>query len=142
MVRRRAGFARSASSDLGFAEIKRERSRSQSPRRRASPLPARRRSRSDERTKRRHDSFSSQSSDSRDRTPPPKSRHAALMDKLLARIDPENERFVRACAEKVAHHGRAFEDMLRTREVDNPKFAFLRDDQVRMETAQTNGVEF
>lgn len=38
----------------------------------------------------------------------------------------EKEKFVRAVADRVKKHGFKFEEVLRERERDNPKFAFLR----------------
>ena len=42
----------------------------------------------------------------------------------------EKEKFIKAVAERVKHYGYKFEDTLRDKERDNPKFAFLRNSDV------------
>ncbi|KAJ9109859.1 hypothetical protein QFC19_001838 [Naganishia cerealis] len=55
-----------------------------------------------------------------------KSRHNVILDKILSQIGPEKEQFITAVAQKVRNHGSKFEEMLRDREGQNEKFAFLR----------------
>jgi U2-associated protein SR140 len=52
------------------------------------------------------------------------------LEKLLTKIGPEKEKFVRAVAARVQQHGAKFEEVLREREAKNEKFAFLRDVEV------------
>jgi len=49
---------------------------------------------------------------------------------MSQRIGPEKEKFIRAVAGRVKSHGYKFEDVLRDREKDNEKFAFLRSKEV------------
>lgn len=45
-------------------------------------------------------------------------------------MDPETEKFIRTVALKVKENGETFEDLLRERERENPKFRFLFDTAV------------
>lgn len=45
---------------------------------------------------------------------------------MLSKIGPEKEQFIEAVAQKVKSHGIKFEEVLRDRENQNPKFEFLR----------------
>ncbi|WWD21045.1 hypothetical protein CI109_105526 [Kwoniella shandongensis] len=109
----------------------RERSKSYSPSR-SPPLKrdrARRGSRSDSYSRspsprRRKGSHSSYSSDSRSRSPP-KSKKLSAKDKWLAQISEEQTKFIKTVAGRVRDHGKGFEDVLRKKEKENPKFAFL-----------------
>lgn len=44
--------------------------------------------------------------------------------------DEANEKFIRTVASRVQEHGPRFEAMIREKERENPRFAFLRDDKV------------
>ena len=70
-------------------------------------------------------SYSSSSSTS----PPPKKLSAR--DKWLAKVPADQEKFIQAVADKMREHGSGFEDVLREREKENPKFQFLFNKEVR-----------
>lgn len=53
----------------------------------------------------------------------------------------EKEKFVRAVADRVKAHGNRFEQVLRDREKDNEKFAFLRNVDVRTVPWSRSNVE-
>jgi U2-associated protein SR140 len=55
-----------------------------------------------------------------------------VLEKILTRIEPEKQKFVKAVADKVRDNGHGFEEMLREREAKNGKFAFLRDVDVSL----------
>ncbi len=59
-----------------------------------------------------------------------------VFEKLLARVEPEKQKFVKAVADKVRDNGHGFEEMLREREAGNGKFAFLRNVEVRTPVIQ------
>ena len=115
------------------------RSPSPPPRRRAralsrSPSPSRSASSSrDERSpprRNRRDSRSySSSSRSPSPTPPPKKKTAR--ERWLDKIPPEQAKFIKAVAVRVKDHGKGFEEVLREREKENPKFLFLFNSDVR-----------
>ncbi|KAK8843431.1 hypothetical protein IAR55_007088 [Kwoniella newhampshirensis] len=80
--------------------------------------------------RRRKGSYSSYSSDSRSpsRSPPPKKLSAR--DKWLAQIPEEQTKFIKTVAGRVKEHGKGFEDVLRKKERENPKFSFLFDEDL------------
>ncbi|WVQ93326.1 hypothetical protein IAU59_000394 [Kwoniella sp. CBS 9459] len=95
----------------------RQRKRSRSPSYSRSPSPRRRRGGS-------YSSYSSDSrSRSRSRTPPPKK--VAQKDKRFAHISEEQQKFIATVANRVKDHGKGFEDLLKKKEKENPKFQFL-----------------
>ncbi|WVR09161.1 hypothetical protein IAU60_006223 [Kwoniella sp. DSM 27419] len=69
----------------------------------------------------RRGSYSSDSSNSR--SPPPKKLSAR--ERWLATVPDEQYKFIKTVATRVKDHGKGFEDLLRNKERDNPKFGFL-----------------
>lgn len=53
-------------------------------------------------------------------------------------MDEEQQRLIQTLAERVSQHGRKFEDLVQEKEKDNPQFAFLRDEQVSINTLQSH----
>ncbi|ORX39062.1 hypothetical protein BD324DRAFT_618400 [Kockovaella imperatae] len=95
--------------------------RRQSPSGPRSPSPRRNESRHN-----RSESYSSRSrsrSHSRSRSPPPKK--LSSREKWLKKVPVETDKFIRAVAAKVRHHGKGFEQVLKTKEKDNEKFNFF-----------------
>nr|XP_019047928.1 U2-associated protein SR140 [Kwoniella bestiolae CBS 10118]OCF26858.1 U2-associated protein SR140 [Kwoniella bestiolae CBS 10118] len=95
------------------------RSRSYSSSSSRSPSPPPRKNKS------RRSSYSSYSSDSLSRSPSPRPRKPSAKDKWLSGISEEQKKFIKTVANRVKDVGRGFEDLLRKKEKENPKFAFL-----------------
>ncbi|KAI5121581.1 hypothetical protein M0805_000760 [Coniferiporia weirii] len=64
---------------------------------------------------------------SRSRHRSPRRRSDSPRDRNRTGVDPETEKFIRTVALKVKDNGEVFEDLLRERERQNPKFLFLFD---------------
>ncbi|KAJ9124211.1 hypothetical protein QFC22_001009 [Naganishia vaughanmartiniae] len=67
-------------------------------------------------------------------------RHLRDLDHL-PKIGPEKEQFITAVAQKVKSHGTKFEEVLRDRESQNPKFEFLRNMDGRAELYSSDSAE-
>lgn len=100
-------------------DSRREASYSRSP----SPKRGNRHNKSPSHSSHRRRSRSVSSGSSRSYSPPPRKRPA--VEKWLAKVAPEQEKFIKTVAGKVKDHGRDFEKMLRDKEKQNPKFGFL-----------------
>ncbi|WWC91325.1 uncharacterized protein L201_006268 [Kwoniella dendrophila CBS 6074] len=70
-------------------------------------------------------SYSSYSSDSYTRSPSPPPRKSTAKGKWINEIPIEKQNFIKTVAGRVKDHGRGFEDLLKKKEKENPKFAFL-----------------
>nr|XP_018259054.1 U2-associated protein SR140 [Kwoniella dejecticola CBS 10117]OBR81212.1 U2-associated protein SR140 [Kwoniella dejecticola CBS 10117] len=112
------GRSRSRSHSPQKSKKRSKRSPSYSSSSSRSPSPARRKSR-----RRSYSSYSSNSYDSR--SPSPRPRKVSAKDKWLDGVPEEQRKFIKTVAGRVKDHGRGFEDLLRKKEKENPKFAFL-----------------
>nr|XP_019009713.1 U2-associated protein SR140 [Kwoniella pini CBS 10737]OCF48494.1 U2-associated protein SR140 [Kwoniella pini CBS 10737] len=112
------GRSKSRSYSPPTSKKRSKRSPSYSSRSSRSPSPVRR--------KPRRKSYSSHSSDSYDsRSPSPRLRKVSAKDKWLESVPEEHRKFIKTVAGRVKDHGRGFEELLRKKERENPKFAFL-----------------
>ncbi|WWD06619.1 hypothetical protein V865_004712 [Kwoniella europaea PYCC6329] len=75
--------------------------------------------------KSRRSPYSSYSSDSYSRSPSPRPRKPSAKDKWLSGISEDQKKFIKTVAGRVKDNGRGFEELLRKKEKENPKFAFL-----------------
>lgn len=75
---------------------------------------------------RHRDSGSRSKSPSRSRSP----RRDVHKQEWLGKISGDSDTFVRAVAKRVVDNGKSFEELLRKKEKDNTKFAFLFNDDV------------
>ena len=62
------------------------------------------------------------------RSPSPRARIHASIEKKDARVQP----LIELVAARILEHGPMFEQVIREKEKDNPKFAFLQDESVRL----------